>query len=179
MREWNGKKYWLVGASEGLGEALAHKLSKAGVELVLSARSEDKLTELAEALPGKAHVAPVDVTDAEALGRVFEDAGHLDGVIQMADDASVVATVPTLSVSQADGATLKAGIPGATVALAEVAGSFAGTLTLELLIGVKLVLQCCGIFTCVLHAAQQQLAILKRFFVATNGCAVLCALINE
>ena len=63
--------------------------------------------------------------DAGAIGVIV--ANNVAGVIQMADDATVVATVPTLSVSQADGATLKAGIPGATVALAEVAGSFAGT----------------------------------------------------
>src|SRR5690606_36079406 len=36
-------------------------------------------------------------------------------------------TVPTISVSQADGATLKAGIPGVTLALSQVDGSFAGT----------------------------------------------------
>ena len=36
---------WLVGASEGLGLALAHRLSSAGAELVISARSPDKLAE--------------------------------------------------------------------------------------------------------------------------------------
>ena len=49
MIEWNGKRYWLVGASEGLGAAVAQKLSRVGVNLVLSARSEDKLKDLAEA----------------------------------------------------------------------------------------------------------------------------------
>ncbi|MGP6088459.1 SDR family NAD(P)-dependent oxidoreductase [Antarctobacter jejuensis] len=84
MRQWRGKKYWLVGASEGLGEALARRLSAEGVELILSARSEDKLKALAEALPGPAQVEPVDVTDAEALEAVASRIGAFDGVIQVA-----------------------------------------------------------------------------------------------
>ncbi|MBV2359173.1 SDR family NAD(P)-dependent oxidoreductase [Thalassococcus sp. CAU 1522] len=84
MREWAGKRYWLVGASEGLGAALAHRMSVAGVELVLSARSEDSLRALSEALPGKAHVAPVDITDAKGLKTVLDEAGEIDGVVHMA-----------------------------------------------------------------------------------------------
>jgi len=34
MTDWQGKRYWLVGASEGLGAALAQKLSAAGAEVV-------------------------------------------------------------------------------------------------------------------------------------------------
>lgn len=84
MSEWAGKRYWLVGASEGLGEALAHKMSAAGVELVLSARSEDKLHDLAEALPGRAKVVTVDVSDAESIKAAFAAAGQIDGVVQLA-----------------------------------------------------------------------------------------------
>ncbi|KKM05087.1 hypothetical protein LCGC14_1757690, partial [marine sediment metagenome] len=41
MRDWTGKTYWIIGASEGLGRAVAHQVSRAGATLVLSARSED------------------------------------------------------------------------------------------------------------------------------------------
>ncbi len=84
MTNWRGKRYWLVGASEGLGAALAHKLSASGVDLVLSARSEDRLEALAESLPGPALTAPVDVTDPESLAQAAADIGEIDGVVQMA-----------------------------------------------------------------------------------------------
>jgi len=84
VSDWAGKRYWLVGASEGLGEALAHKMSAAGVELVLSARSEDKLTALADALPGRAQVVPVDVSDAASVTSAAEAVGEIDGVVQLA-----------------------------------------------------------------------------------------------
>ena len=84
MSDWAGKRYWLVGASEGLGEALAHKLSSAGVQLVLSARSEDKLAALARELPGKADVVTVDVSDMESITSAAEEVGDIDGVVQMA-----------------------------------------------------------------------------------------------
>ncbi|MEM6593845.1 MAG: short-chain dehydrogenase, partial [Pseudomonadota bacterium] len=36
MRSFKGKTYWLVGASAGLGEALAHKLVDAGAKVIVS-----------------------------------------------------------------------------------------------------------------------------------------------
>ena len=84
MIEWAGKRYWLVGASEGLGEALAQKMSAAGVHLILSARSEDKLHELADRLPGKADVVPVDVSDTASVKAAAEAVGDIDGVVQIA-----------------------------------------------------------------------------------------------
>ena len=84
MSDWAGKKYWLVGASEGLGEALAHKLSASGVHLILSARSEDKLQTLADALPGRADVVPVDVSDSDSVKSAADAVGDIDGVVQLA-----------------------------------------------------------------------------------------------
>ena len=79
-----GMRYWLVGASEGLGRSLAHKLSSMGVELALSARKVDRLQNLADELPSAASIYPLDVSDLRAVKATAEDVGQIDGVIYMA-----------------------------------------------------------------------------------------------
>ena len=84
MRRWHGKRYWLVGASDGLGAALAQVLSRAGVEVVVSARSADKLEALVEALPGPAQAVPVDVSDDASVAEAAKAVGAVDGVVYLA-----------------------------------------------------------------------------------------------
>lgn len=81
---WSGKRYWLVGASEGLGAALAGKLSALGVELILSSRDEDRLNEIAAKLPGRARVIPMDVRDEDSVTRAAREAGEVDGLVYLA-----------------------------------------------------------------------------------------------
>ena len=84
MRDWTGKRYWIVGASAGLGRAVAGELSKRGCEVVLSARDGKALTALAGDLPGKASVVPVDVSDSLSVAEAAEKAGEIDGMIFLA-----------------------------------------------------------------------------------------------
>ncbi|KZY01252.1 MULTISPECIES: SDR family NAD(P)-dependent oxidoreductase [unclassified Sulfitobacter] len=84
MKEWQGKRYWLVGASDGLGAALARQLSRAGVEVVLSARSEDKLAALADDLPGRASYQVLDVRNDESVKAAADAVGEVDGVVYLA-----------------------------------------------------------------------------------------------
>lgn len=84
MRQWATKRYWLVGASEGLGAALAQKLSASGASLVLSARGEENLRKLADTLPGPVEVVAVDITDTEALQEAADRIGDIDGVVHLA-----------------------------------------------------------------------------------------------
>lgn len=84
MINWQGKRYWLIGASEGLGAALAHKLNAAGVEVIVSARSEDRLKALVAALPGKASYVTVDVSDRASVQAAAAQVGQIDGMVYLA-----------------------------------------------------------------------------------------------
>jgi len=84
MKEWQGKRYWLVGASDGLGAALAHQLSRSGVEVILSARSEDKLANLVAELPGRARYRVMDVTSEEDIAAAVAEIGEIDGLVYLA-----------------------------------------------------------------------------------------------
>ena len=60
----------ITGASSGIGATLARKLGAAGGEVVLVARSGDKLEQTAataQAAGGTAHVYPCDLTDLAAI----------------------------------------------------------------------------------------------------------------
>lgn len=92
MREWTGKRYWLVGASEGLGRALAHKLSRAGAEVIVSARTMDRLSDLVEELPGRARAVTMDVADADSVARAVDEVGEIDGVVFLAGLATLIRT---------------------------------------------------------------------------------------
>lgn len=84
MRDFGGKRYWLIGASEGLGLALAHKLSAAGAELILSARSEDSLTSAAASLPGPVTILPLDVGSTDSVTTAAVQLPDLDGMVFLA-----------------------------------------------------------------------------------------------
>ncbi|MDP5219607.1 SDR family NAD(P)-dependent oxidoreductase [Ruegeria sp. 2205SS24-7] len=84
MREWAGKRYWVVGASEGLGAALAEIMSRSGAHLILSARSTDRLEALATDLPGPTEVVPVDVSDDDSLRKAAAQVGEIDGMVFLA-----------------------------------------------------------------------------------------------
>lgn len=78
------RTYWLIGASEGLGRALAHRLAHEGIQTVLSARNADRLQELASELPGTHSVVAMDVTEAQAVKQAAQKLPPLDGVIYLA-----------------------------------------------------------------------------------------------
>lgn len=84
MRDFRGKRYWLVGASEGLGLALARALAAEGAQVVLSARSPDRLAEAAAAIPGGAEVVAMDVGDSASVATAAAQMGQVDGMVFLA-----------------------------------------------------------------------------------------------
>ncbi|UCV07446.1 SDR family NAD(P)-dependent oxidoreductase [Dechloromonas denitrificans] len=87
ITEWQGKRVWLVGASSGIGAALARELAGRGARLALSGRDGDKLKalEIANAL-----VLPCDATDTASLAAAHQllvaALGGLDLVLYLAGD---------------------------------------------------------------------------------------------
>jgi short-subunit dehydrogenase len=74
---------WITGASSGIGRALAAALAERGVKVAASARSADKLAELASAHPGIAPL-PLDVEDAAAMAEAVRSIAGTIGPIDLA-----------------------------------------------------------------------------------------------
>jgi short-subunit dehydrogenase len=75
----DGKAVWVVGASAGIGAALASELKNRGARVAISARRREELDEVAA---GEMTVVPADVTDRDGLdaaaARVRTELGDID-----------------------------------------------------------------------------------------------------
>ena len=86
MRDWRGRRVWLIGASSGIGEATARALHAAGAQVVVSARNALALDAWVAQHPGSTAL-PLDVTDAAAVAdaaRGLLNGGGIDLVIYLA-----------------------------------------------------------------------------------------------
>ena len=63
----------ITGASSGIGREIAKILGERGYELILSARREDRLSELANELSVKCRILPVDLSDKGDCIRLYEE----------------------------------------------------------------------------------------------------------
>jgi len=68
---WPDARVWVIGASTGIGAATAQALLAAGARVALSARSEDKLRDVAQDHP-HALVMPLDFTRTQDVTSAFD-----------------------------------------------------------------------------------------------------------
>ena len=73
ITRWRGLRVWLVGASSGIGAALADALIAQGARLAVSARSDAALNTIVERADADAIALPVDVGDADALANAHRE----------------------------------------------------------------------------------------------------------
>jgi NADP-dependent 3-hydroxy acid dehydrogenase YdfG len=99
----SSRKALITGASSGFGEATALTLVRAGAEVAITARREDRLRDLAKRIEGeggKAHVIVADfLKEADVLRAVSEAEAAMGGLDLLVNNAGVMFLEP---VSEAD-----------------------------------------------------------------------------
>ena len=85
---------WLTGASSGIGKAVAARLVEDGWTVYITARSGDKLNEMAASSGGKLIAAPGDVTDPEAMKAIVERIDAAEGLALAILNAGVYIPLP-------------------------------------------------------------------------------------
>mgnify|MGYP001373301298 CR=1 FL=1 len=80
IRQWRGRRVWLIGASDGIGLALGRELLKQGASLVVSARRAEALSQ--EFPEPSVTKCPLDVTDPRSLQQTIR---HLQQIEQLPD----------------------------------------------------------------------------------------------
>ena len=80
---FKNKTIWIVGASSGIGRALAENLSTQGEHLILSSRNEEKLNEIknSSSLPENIRILPLDILRFNELEEKTTQAFALFGEI--------------------------------------------------------------------------------------------------
>jgi NAD(P)-dependent dehydrogenase (short-subunit alcohol dehydrogenase family) len=95
-----GKKVLITGASQGIGEGLAHAFAAEGCNLHLTARNADKLEAMRDEIVGAQGVSvgitAVDMTLDGACERIVEEAGKIDVLI---NNAGVIPSGPLFDIS--------------------------------------------------------------------------------
>lgn len=87
MNHWQGKIVWVTGASSGIGEEVAKQAADAGASVILSARNENQLISVKQALsnPENHLVVPLDLSDSSnfpsLVETILEKYGRIDVLV--------------------------------------------------------------------------------------------------
>lgn len=88
ISDWSGQRVWLLGASSGIGAALACALRTRGAQVAISARSEENLKAVAN--EADMLILPCDASDEASVGgawsRLLAAWGGVDVAIYVAGD---------------------------------------------------------------------------------------------
>jgi len=92
ISDWQGQRVWLLGASSGIGAALATALLARGARVAMSARNAKRLVAVVKAAVGngEAFVLPCDASDEASVraasARLLEIWGGIDLALYVAGD---------------------------------------------------------------------------------------------
>ncbi len=82
---WQGKKVWIIGASSGIGKALAHAINHSGGFVILSSRNTDALEHVRQLLtyPKESQIIPVNLLDNASITQAIAQYQELYSTIDV------------------------------------------------------------------------------------------------
>ena len=100
----SGRTALVTGASRGIGRAIAEALAAAGADLIVTARQDSALTDVASTITGhgcKVAVLALDVTDvAASRGKIAMAAAQFGGLDILVNNAGIEEIRPSLDVDE-------------------------------------------------------------------------------
>ncbi len=75
------RRYWLTGASSGIGASLAVELLNSGAHVALSARTKGPLQALAQRFPGQVLIVAGDLTNSQTVREIGEHIAQVWGAL--------------------------------------------------------------------------------------------------
>ncbi|CAN5628026.1 SDR family oxidoreductase [soil metagenome] len=75
-----GKNFAVCGASQGIGKAVAKRLASEGANVLIAARSEEKLKMASDEIGGRAEICAADLSDTSGVDKLAAAAGNFDGL---------------------------------------------------------------------------------------------------
>lgn len=79
--ELNGTRIVITGITGGIANASAQRLAAQGAEVIVSARSEDKLEQALAGITGKVHGYVMDLKDEASINAFFAEVGNFDHLV--------------------------------------------------------------------------------------------------
>ena len=77
----SNKKVVIIGASSGIGLAVAKMVTKLDASVVMSSRTKDKLERAADSTEGRTETITVDILDENSVNALFERVGSFDHLV--------------------------------------------------------------------------------------------------
>jgi NAD(P)-dependent dehydrogenase (short-subunit alcohol dehydrogenase family) len=72
LSDWRDKRIWIIGASSGIGAALAHALLELGADVIVSARNQNQLHIEFASYETHCLIAPLDITQIATVDEIFQ-----------------------------------------------------------------------------------------------------------
>lgn len=99
----SSKKVVVIGASSGIGLAVAQKTAELGAYVVMSSRSTDKLNQAMASISGHVEAIAADMLNEDSINALFEQVGSFDHLVitAVADENLLRSPIATMSTSTA------------------------------------------------------------------------------